>query len=199
MKKTLIIILTLSLQSCMLTSIKPTSKQFEYKKILSETTKSYVYRARIKLYDNDFSGLIIFKPQTDGHRIVFINEIGMKFFDIELLKDTFKVHQIFEAMNKKLFIKLLVSDFKFILMYPLNGRSEYYSDKETNQIVLKPKKVKFLYYFDNQTRLPEDAVKYSLLRKNTFLAYSNYKNEIPQQININHKNIKFAMNLSFLK
>ncbi len=199
MKKSIVIILVLFLQSCVISKFENSNNSFNYKKVFSETGKSYVYRTRIHLYDKDFSGLIVIKSQKNGHRIVFLNEIGMKFFDIELLSKSYKIHQIFEPMNKKMLIKLLVSDFNFILMTDLKGDTIFLKEKRSEEYALKAKKVKNIYYFDKNTLLPKKAFKYSLLRKTTFLKYEKYKSGIPQKISIKHKNIKFAMELSFIK
>ena len=193
------IILLFFFQSCVISEFKPESKTYDYKKILSETGKSYVYRTRIHLYDNDFSGLIVIKSEKTGHRIVFLNEIGMKFFDIELLPRSYKIHHIFKPMNKKMLIKLLVSDFNFILMNNIKSENKFLKEKKSEKFALKPKKVKNIYYLDKNTLLPKEAFKYSAFRKTTLLNYKNYNTEIPQNISIKHKNIKFAMELSFIK
>ncbi len=197
--KLYIILFFLILQSCITGKFTPADNNFQYKKILSNTSKSYIYRARIKLYNNAFSGLIIIKPETEGHKIVFLNEIGMKFFDFEILEKSYKIHRIFEPMNKKMLIKLLINDFRFILMSDFSEKNFLLKEKKSDNSAVRLKKVKEIYIFDKQTLLPKNAFKYSLFGKNTFLKYEKYKNEIPQKINIKHKRIKFEMNLNFIK
>lgn len=199
MKLRYLIIFILLLQSCLTGKLELSNKNFTPKKILSENTKSYIYRADFRLYDNNFSGLLILKNKNKSRRIVFINEIGMKFFDLELFADSFKIHHIFGPMNKKMFINLLVDDFNFMLMNNIDSNSENFIDKKTGNLVLKQKNVKEIYYFDKNTLLPKSAEKYSLIRKIVFIKYKNYRNKIPKHINIKHKNIKFEMNLTFIK
>ncbi|NOZ33979.1 MAG: hypothetical protein GXO80_01620 [Chlorobi bacterium] len=199
MKKILFIIISLFLQSCITGKFVSSEENFHCKKILSDTSKSYIYRTRMKLYGSDFSGLIVIKPETEGHRIVFLNEIGMKFFDIEILQNSYKIHHIFKPMNKKMLIKLLINDFRFILMSDINYEKRFMREKKSDNFALQLKKQKEIYIFDKQTLLPKYAFKYSLFGKQTFLKYIKYKNEIPQKINIKHKRIKFEMNLNFIK
>jgi hypothetical protein len=182
-----------------MTKFKAANQGFKFRKVLSDTSKSYVFRAKIRIYDNNFSGLLVIKPKKNSDRIVFLNEIGMKFFDIEIFKDSYKIHHLFEPMNKKLFIKLLVSDFNFILMNELNMNSKYLTEKDTKNFAVKNNKAKQVYIFDNNTLLSVSGFKYSVIRKNVFLNYNNYQNDVPTQINIMHKNIKFEMNLTFIK
>ncbi len=194
-----IIILTIFLQSCVMTDYKKVNEEFNYITVFSDTTKAYIYRTQIVLYGNDFSGLLIIKPKGKNHRIVFINEIGMKFFDIEISEKDFTVHHIFEPMNKKILIKLLVSDFRFILMKNLNTKLIFYTQRKTNKQIIKPRKQRNLFYINSKTHLPEKAFKFSIIRKNTFLFYENYKGVIPENIKIIHKNIKFEMQMSFVE
>ncbi len=199
MKKAIPVILILFLQSCAAGKFELPNEQFEFKKILSDTSKPYIYRARLKIYDKEFSGLIIIKTGSETHRIVFINEVGMKFFDIELLKNTYKVHNIFEPLNKKMFVKLLVSDFSFILMNNLQNPFKIAKVKEPEITAVKPGKIKEIYFLNRNTLLPESAMKYSVIRKKVFLSYQNYKNDVPGIINLRHKGIKFEIKLIFIK
>jgi len=197
--KLYVVFIFFALQSCITGKFTSASEDFKYKKILSDNSKSYIYRAQIKLYDNDFSGLLIIKPNKEENRIVFLNEIGMKFFDIELLKNSYKIHHIFTPMNKKMFIKLLVGDFRFMLMSGTDTKTHYLKEKKTKKPALQLKKVKEIFIFDKQTLLPGNAFKYSLFGKHTFINYEKYLNNIPQTIYIKHKRIKFEMKLNFIK
>jgi len=200
MKYIIYIILIAFLQSCTITNLHKSSKEINYNKVLSKTSETYIYRANLNLYNNDFSGMIIIKPQeNNNYRIVFINEVGMKFFDLEFNDETYKINHIFEPMNKKIFLKLLINDFRFILMNNLNSNFKTYKEKKGDLFVIKPKGQKELYYFNEKSEFPKKAIKYSWLRKTVYLTYENYKEEKPSKIHIKHKNIKFYMDLDFLK
>ncbi|NPA45423.1 MAG: hypothetical protein GXO49_07810 [Chlorobi bacterium] len=102
-------------------------------------------------------------------------------------------------MNKKIFVKLLINDFRFILMNNLGLNVSFYKDKKTDLYVAKPKNSKELYFFDSENNLPKNAVKYSIFRKNTFLYYEDFNSEIPKIIRLQHKNVKFKMDMEFVK
>ncbi len=185
--------------SCLAPNYKKNASTFKLKNIFSESSKAFVYKANFKLYDNEFSGILLIKAKKTSHRIVFINEIGMKFFDLELYPDSFKIHKMFEPMNKKLFVKLLVGDFNFMLMTGLKKDKRYYSDKEEKHYAVKIPRQKSMYIFDKKSLLPVSGFKYSALRKNVFLSYSDFKGKIPGKISIKHKNIKFEADFKYLK
>jgi hypothetical protein len=84
-------------------------------------------------------------------------------------------------------------------MYDLHTENKYHVDEQTDLTVVKPGKDKVLYYFEKGKYTPHKAIKYSAVRKHTFVNYSDYMNEIPGGINLYHKNIKFTLSLSFLK
>ena len=197
--KLYILLILLILQSCITGKFTSVPEGFSYKKIFSDNSESYIYRTQIKLYDNDFSGLLIIKPNKEESRIVFLNEIGMKFFDIQLLKNSYKIYHIFTPMNKKMFIKLLVNDFRFMLMFDMNKKKSCLKEKKSKKSAIQLNKVKEIYIFDKQTLLPESAFKYSVFGKHTFLKYGKYINTIPKTIYIKHKRIKFEIKLNFIK
>ena len=72
---------------------------------------TYLFKTKIWLYDNYFTGLMVIKQNEKGnYRTVFMNEMGIKFFDFEFLEnptkkeDDFIVHYCLEAFDKKVFI-----------------------------------------------------------------------------------------------
>jgi len=199
LKIRILLIFIIFMQSCVHTNLHKVSNSFEYKKVLSDTSKTYIYRASLNLYDNDFSGIIIIKPQANNNRIVFINEIGMKFFDFEFSKETYKVNYIFKPLNKKVFVKLLINDFRFILMNNLKKSNDFYKYKKTEFNVVKPKNKKVLYFFNKDNLFPTKGIKFSILRRIVFLSYNKYINEVPHEIKIRHKNIKFEMKMEFIR
>ena len=50
----------------------------------TSTTTSYLYKTGANIYGHYLSGLLLIKPAAnDDYRIVFTNEVGVKFFDFE--------------------------------------------------------------------------------------------------------------------
>src|SRR5690349_18031458 len=58
-------------------------------------TASHLYKAKIDILKYYLSGLLFIKPMSkDTFRLVFTNELGIKFFDIELFPKGRTVHYI---------------------------------------------------------------------------------------------------------
>lgn len=70
------------------------------------------------------SGFLLIKKTADSiFRIVFANEIGMTLFDFELQVNQFKVHYIFEPMNRKILLHLFEKDFRQLIFNITPGNS----------------------------------------------------------------------------
>ncbi len=185
--------------SCITSKLKPIEESFNVTQILNDTSKSYIYRTDIQIFDTEFSGMTVFKPQKGSYRIVFLNEIGMKFFDFELFEDSFQIRQIFEAMNKKMFVNILIEDYRLMIDYPRTKQPAVFYDEQTGEKVVKPKGMRDFYYYNPETCMPIKKSRYSPFRKIVDLSYSEYNDCIPYKINIQHQNIKFGMHMSFIK
>ncbi len=174
----------------------------EYKtSYFNQTCKSYIFKTYINIYNNDFSGIIVIKPvEDDSYRIVFLNELGMKFFDIEISPDSFIKHKIFESLNRKSLINLLVRDFKLLLYNKVDlVSSDKYLEKEGVFYVFRPKNTKNLLFINKDEGLLSKIEQYSIFRKINIVEFKNFKNKFPENILILHKNIKFAIELSLIE
>jgi len=96
------------------------------------------------------SGLLYFRSLPDSSvRAIFQNEMGMTYFDFGWdKKDSFRVNQILEAMDKPAIIKVLKSDFELLLGRNLSfPRGEVFSDKAQNIVFRVPLIRGFVYYY----------------------------------------------------
>ena len=101
----------------------------------SNPSKDYIYRAKINIYKNSFSGIFIVKKISENeHRVVFTTEMGSKIFDFSYIEDEFKVNFILEEMNKKILINILKQDFKVLIANKLTVIKAY---EHTNSKILQ--------------------------------------------------------------
>jgi hypothetical protein len=94
-------------------------------KLRPRGVKTSWYDAGIDVIGKHLSGLLLIKDMPDStHRIVFTNEAGIKFFDLEFAANgKFKVHQVIRQMDKKPVIRLLQKDFALLLGLPFSNAS----------------------------------------------------------------------------
>ncbi len=155
-----------------------------------------LFKTEITILKNSFSGITIIKTlENTNHRVVFINEIGMKFFDFEIGEDTFIVHHIFSSLNKKALLNLFENDFKLMLFKEHKfTKISTYQDKKTEDIAIRDGKSGDFYFIDSEGNYFNRIKRNSNFRTILNINYSNFSNSLPDIIEITHENIKFEMN-----
>ena len=169
------------------------------KSVFDDGKEIHIFKTSIDLYKNHFSGMLIVKKNDKKtYRTVFVNEIGMKFFDFTVSDKEFTVNYIFDALNRKLLLKLFASDFRLMLMNDVSySKSKIYYSQDKKNVVFKIKKrMYFATTADNKLTKIEQ---YSTFRKTLQIDYKNYTNNFPKNIILNHRNIKFSMELELIK
>ena len=79
-----------------------------------------LFQGSFDISKHHISGLFFIKRMPEKtFRIVFTNELGMKFFDLEIGNTVFIVHFCYPSLNKKALLKLLGNDFRLLLL-PVN-------------------------------------------------------------------------------
>lgn len=151
--------------------------------------KSLLYKAKIKVYNKRYSGLILLKqvdPET-AH-LTFVTEIGMKVFDFEIRDTSFKLTYIFEPLNKPRIIQLLSNDMKLILLQDLLDKEAKLYEKQNKNIYKTGEKSRTFYLTDNKPRVDKSIVKGVLFTKEKVTYLYNDSLEA-NQINLKHKGL----------
>jgi hypothetical protein len=156
---------------------------------------SYLYKASMKFYKNTLTGIFVIKPQKDNvnsYRVVFLSELGMKYFDFSIEPDSFIIHQCILPLNKNKVLSILENDFRLMLSPSvLSGPGKIKDDKK----IFRYKSGKELYtlYFNPELYLKR--------RKNMVTGakvyYSDYINfDMPGKILLKHGllNIEYEFN-----
>jgi hypothetical protein len=113
---------------------------------------SDLFKATLDIKKHHLTGLLVIKrmalappptpPQTGRgdssgvYRIVFMNEVGMTFFDLEMKKDSFKVVSCFESLNKKALMKIFETDFRMLTWNGMLKNEQVYREEGTNCLVV---------------------------------------------------------------
>ncbi|RLD67495.1 MAG: hypothetical protein DRI84_02255 [Bacteroidetes bacterium] len=88
--------------------------------IFPQKTFRAVYKTKIQLKENSYSGLLLVRRNADSSfRIAFVTEVGMKIFEFEFFprkKNSFHVVSILSYLDKKIIISTLGRDFESLFM-----------------------------------------------------------------------------------
>jgi len=178
---------------------------FQDKKVLKPVfcgSQSYLFSTNIKLFNKNFSGLLIIKQMPDSiYRAVFTTEIGLTLFDIEIRKDTSIIHSQFEQFNKSAIIKTIDNDLRLLLMNDINySNTEIYKDKNKHSVYKFHKnKFKNYYYVDNNENYIYQIIKKKNIFDKVIVNLCNYSNNLPQEIYIKHRKFRLKINLKLLQ
>ncbi len=161
-----------------------------------DTVQSNVYTTTIDLYKNHFSGISIIKYEgNETYRVVFLNEMGMKFFDFRIGRDTSEILQIFSALDKKALTNILISDFGTVLMNTHDlGETILLWSKADKCHAIRPEDPQLYYILASDSTHVLRIDRFSNFRK---LTEYNFSYDSIGQINkftVHHRNIRFSMN-----
>ncbi|OFX48208.1 MAG: hypothetical protein A2046_08270 [Bacteroidetes bacterium GWA2_30_7] len=167
---------------------------------ISETT-SLLYKAKVETFGKYYSGLLFIKPSSsDTVRIIFMSEIGLKFFDFEINGNDNKINYCFESMNKEYIANTLVNDLRLMLLKIVAKKIKYYQTSNSDITIvkyIKPKRT--LCAFQKLDDVIVELKHRNSIAKSVKIMYSDYDNKIPKKIKILHKYIKLSIELNLLE
>ena len=161
--------------------------------------ESLLFKARIKIYKNDYTGLILIKKiasDTSTH-IVFLSEIGLNMLDLKYKNDEFELVSVKDFLNKPRLIKTIQNDFR-MLVQDLDV-IDYYTIKKSKSeassvLKFKHKSQRYSYFYGPNSDL------YEIWRKSgLFKTVATMGGEGKMLIEISHRGIKLDINLEELE
>lgn len=156
-----------------------------------------LYSTQVDVLKHHLSGLLFFKQMPDSSlRVVFANEMGFKFFDFEFTKDGgFIKHYVIDKMDKKSVVKTLRGDFELALLHP--DLQDAYVMRDSNyRYVVVPTEKGNNYYITDSSCSQLVRLEKSSRRKPVVKAWlTNYKDGVPDSIQIRHQQFKFNISL----
>lgn len=163
-------------------------------------TGYYLFNTDIDIMKNHFSGLTVIKPSgNDTCRVVFITEVGLKIFDMELYSSgRYKVHYIMSAVNKKPLIKILAEDMSTITMNGLSGiqPGHFLMNNSDDNVYLYRYNGKKRYYHVKRTAVhPYHITRTSGISNKTEAAFYSESATSVDSIKILHHGLKMSMSL----
>jgi len=163
---------------------------------------SALYNTQVNVVGRHLSGLLLFKSMPDSSvRIVFSNEMGVKFFDFEFAANgDFKVYQVMKQLNKKAVIKTLRSDFELLMMRNIKVGDAVVKKDSLLTWYGFPGEKETHYYLTNSSCDSLVRIENAMKRKpKVRIVMQNYNNGVPDTIGITHHNFNFNIGLKYIK
>ena len=155
-----------------------------------------LYSASIDVTTHHFSGILFFKLMPDSStRVVFTNELGVKFFDFAFTKNNeFIRYYVMAKLDKKVIVKALHNDLELVILHQDLSRAVLLTDATYNYTAIPTKKGNNYYITDKCSKLIR-IEKSSKVKPVVEVQMLNYKAGVPDSIRIEHKNFKFNIEL----
>lgn len=171
--------------------------------IFGDNFNSFLFKTNITVYGKDYSGLLVTKQMSpQDYRVIFTTELGMKLFDFEFKDTAFTLHYCVPQFNKPKLLKIIQKDIQTLLMNDMNKKIFVsYADKEGLFYIHKTNTEKMSnYYFTKKNSAHLVKIEHAKKRrKKTTFTLSNYQNDFPSNILIQHHDIKLKIELNLLK
>ncbi|PLX03979.1 MAG: hypothetical protein C0594_09755 [Marinilabiliales bacterium] len=172
--------------------------------VFPQNDSSYLFKTKIWLLGKYFSGLMaVKKVDSDSYRMVFMNEMGIKFFDLEFFEnkteEPFVVHYCMEIFNRDIIIRTIKKDMHALFFLVGPKVAKHYSTKKNEGIFrLKLHGDQYYYYLNsNQQIVKIERMGFPYKKAEIFV--EEYDHLAPESITIDHRRINFRMELRLLK
>lgn len=183
--------------------IKTTAGTDYPKSLFGDNFNSFLFKTNITVYTKNFSGLLITKQlSANDYRVIFTTELGMKMFDFEFKDTAFTLHYCVPQFNNPKLLKVIQKDIETLLMSNISNKKQTnYEDKDGYYGI---KKIELSnaenYYFTKKTSGHLTKIEHAKKRiKKTTFTLSNYQNDFPDNILIQHHDLKLKIELNLLK
>lgn len=161
-----------------------------------------IYKTDINFFKNDISGLLIIKKTDENiYRIALTTQFGLKIFDFELNNSILNVKYCIESLNKKMILNTFQNDFNLLLMQSSINSFSVINNPQENKKIWQLKSGKLNYnYIENTESGKIENINYN--KRNSAkisVGLHTYKVNIPENITLEHHNIKLKMNLKLIQ
>lgn len=161
---------------------------------------SVLYNAHINVVGKHLSGLLLFKTMPDQTtRVVFSNEMGVKFFDFEYSSSGFKVLYIISQLDRKAVVKQLKADIGLVIMHDIDiSSAKTMENKDQLYFAFFSGKEQTYYLTDTSCTKLIRIENASKNKKKIIINLTDYKGGMADSIYIAHQNFEFNISLKQL-
>jgi hypothetical protein len=167
--------------------------------VFSTDFQKGLYKTNMTVFGNELSGLTLIKKTGASYRVVFMSELGLKYFDMEFFteNDSVKVHQLTSFLDKGPVEKMMVNNYSLIFMtFAQHAKSKNYLDQTTNTMIteFRYKKQRIFYYYDKNFG-QVSKINNTFGKNNLMVNLSNFDHLAPHNLNFNRPNLSMRLEM----
>ncbi len=169
-------------------------------RIYQGVAEGQVHRAEVEIYGRYFTGLLVIKAHAAReYRVVFMSEMGVKFFDLLFKKDSFELKHCMDKLDRKVVMSRIRKDLRLLLMPSIEDEQEGKCLERKPGSIWKfdgGKDGTFYYHLRNEQLEKGELVDGMMKKKKVVMRLSWKKSEeLPEQIVFEHQNIELQWRL----
>ncbi len=179
---------------------QPDGIKLSQARIFSNSFERGVYKTEMSIHNKELTGLILIKRTGETYRVVFLSEIGIKYFDIEMggtEQNDFIVHYMLEMLNRKQIITFIESTFRMLSMSFGEIKNEYsfLCDGSNNQVKVIKTQTNGKFRFDYHPNFGQVfmMIHYGFLKKKLSIELSDYDYLAPSSMLATQKKIRLSL------
>lgn len=137
-----------------------------------------LYKCQIHVFGKYYSGLLMSKKTSiDTTRLVFVTELGMRMFEMAVVKNEILPLYFFEPLNKEKYKTILQQDLGAIFMLAAQTPPVEIITKENKSIIKKKISNKLFYVLKLENEKPKRAELKKRVGKKLIVNYSHSENQ----------------------
>lgn len=158
------------------------------------TDSDYVYKARIEIYKNNLSGILVIKKIGKTHRVALTSDFGNKLVDFEISEKEFNINYIIPDLDKRIVKTFIENDFRMLLKNQFTVNQEF--ENENYKIFVSEEAKKKYYLVYNKTDDLLSKIIYTNRGKEKVVFGFQAKRPIfADEIEMLHKDFKISIKL----
>lgn len=179
---------------------KGSYKAPSWKSPFLESFEKALFHTTLDIKGKHLSGITIIKRTSDtSFHFTFANEIGITYFDLDILKDNVHPLYVFEPMNKKSFLKILAYDLKLLLFSDSKcGNPEKFIQKSSGNEVFSYPGMNLFVWPDSGTGRISELAGWTNPFDAAVIGFNPGSGTFPSHIIISNPRIKLSLEMSLL-
>jgi hypothetical protein len=160
-----------------------------------------LFKATMDIGKHHMSGLVYIKKLNDStYRMLFNNEIGMKFFDLEVSRMQFIIHSCYPSLDRKNLMSILKNDLRVLFFMSHQAtmvRKEYSDSLKQERFTVKSETGTWSCYITGDKNIRSIESEGKLIRK-TKISFKDQSQDNKGQIVIANPVIGLVIHLKMI-
>ncbi len=168
--------------------------------VFSKSFDKALYKGRLTAYGNELSGLFFIKRTDESFHFIFMSEVGLKYFDIEVGTadpDDYRIHYLMDALDRKPLQAFLQTTFRMLSLSwgEHEEKLNFICEGSGERVVVVKSKTNGKFRYDYHPNFGQVSLlwHYGFLKKKLTIEPEDYDFRAPSSILASQKKIQLRL------